>query len=630
MRERFVAIRITVLLLALVGVFSVISWRLVYLQLTRHDHYSSEVASKHVNRETLPARRGGLTDRNGELLAADKPVRDVVVDLTHLTHLPYAQRAITLFEGITETEVVERYSAEEQLRRYLDYVAQVLSEPLGLEKDEIMKRLTVSSRGRTRPRMNGEVVLARGLEEEVGELLAQHLDSMLVRGVECRKEMSRHYATARLGHVIGFVNHQRAGVEGVEGSLDSLLVGKDGYREVSRDRRGDEILAFRGDVVEPRHGRSARLTVDMRIQEITEQALDAVYAEMNPEKAMAVVLRPRTGEILALANRPDFDRQAMKGNFRNFSVEAIYEPGSTFKIVPIGGVLDRGLVSLNTRIYCHDGYYKEPGLPAPLRDHHPYGELTVATIISKSSNIGTYKLSSQLGKEGLCEYIKAFGFGRKTNIELTGEIAGIVRPARRWSATSLSRVGMGYEVGVTPLQMVMAMGAVANGGKLLRPRIISALHDAGGREVSVFRPEVVSEPISPRASELLMRALAQATEEGGTGSKARVEGWSVAGKTGTSQRYDAALGRYVPGSYVTSFVGYAPREHPELAVVVVVDDPKNEKRFGGAVAAPVFAEIVGPSLEYLAIRGEIGGGEQMASSFHGASTAGETPERAVR
>jgi cell division protein FtsI/penicillin-binding protein 2 len=421
-----------------------------------------------------------------------------------------------------------------------------------------------------------------------------------------------------LGHVIGFVDRKRVGIEGVEGALDSLLGGKNGYRDVSRDGRGDEILAFRGDVVEPRHGHSIRLTIDMRIQEITEDALDVVYADVTPRKAMAVVVRPETGEILAMANRPDFDRSVMKGNFRNHAVEALYEPGSTFKIVAIGGVLDRGLVSLSTRVFCHNGYLREPGLPSPLKDHHPYGELTVATVISKSSNIGTYKLASQLGKDSLCDYIRAFGFGKKTNIELTGELAGTVHPADRWSATSLSRIGMGYEVAVTPVQMVMAMAAVANDGVLLRPRIVAAVHDAAGRDVTGFRPEVISRPISSEAARQLRKALAGVTEEGGTGRKASVEGWSVAGKTGTSKRYDEDKKGYVEGSYVTSFVGYAPRDHPELAVIVVVDDPQGEKRYGGTVAAPVFAEIVGPSLEYLAIRGEIEGRETIvASSRHG-------------
>ena len=254
MSDRALGLRILALSCGFVLVFSIISWRLVYLQLTCHQRRSSEVESQHVKLEALPARRGSLVDRNGELLASDKPVRDVVVDCKHLNHLPFVLRVVAELESLTEREVTEKYS-EQQLRKiYLGHVAEVLGVPLGLPKQEVLAKLSYKRGAVMRPKLKGEVVLARGLEEEVGEQFQQNLYSRFVRGVECRKAMSRHYATERLGHVIGFIDHAHVGAEGVERALNSLLMGKDGYREVSRDRNGDEILAFRGDVAEPRHG----------------------------------------------------------------------------------------------------------------------------------------------------------------------------------------------------------------------------------------------------------------------------------------------------------------------------------------------------------------------------------------
>jgi len=617
MNEKSFSLRIVTVLVMIVTGFSVLSWRLIHVQLKRHEHYSSVLEQRHVTEEKLPARRGSLYDRKGELLASDKPVRDVVVDLNHLNHLDHIVRAMVEVKGMPKAELLERNGVEELRVAYIHYVAGVLAVPLGLSFDEIHDKIGGK-------RKSGEVVLFRGLEEDVGEQLALDLKNQLVRGVQCRKAMSRHYSTSQLGHVIGFADRDRIGKEGVERAMEEQLTGRDGSRRVSRDRRGEEILAFRGEVTEPRHGNSVHLTIDMRIQEITERALDAAFEEFTPLKAMAVVIRPSTGEVLAMANRPDFDRSTMRGNLRNFSVEAVYEPGSTFKIVPVGGAFDRDLVSLTTRIFCHHGLFEAPDLPVALKDSHPYGELTVAGILAKSSNIGTYKLSSQLGRKGLSFYISSFGFGSRTGIELTGESRGIVHPAERWSLTSMSRIGMGYEVAVTPLQMAMAMGAVANGGVLMQPTVISAVCDEDGRAVSEFRPTKTGQPVSAHASELLREALSQATDAGGTGTKAQVDGWSVAGKTGTAQRYDDTQGRYVDGSYVVSFAGYAPRESPELAVVVVVDDPIGDSLFGGTIAAPVFAKIVGPSLDYLSIQGATTGSAVASSTTN--NFGGDTAE----
>jgi len=584
-------LRMVILALVMIAVYSTVSWKLVQLQFVQHKDLEKEVTSRHVSRIALPAQRGTIFDRNDTMVAADKPVRNVKVDLVHLRHKPYCREAIALKEGRTVQEMALAYRSEELQLAYRHYVASFLSVPLGIPEADILAKLE--------SKRSGEIVLAKGLEEDVGAQLEQWLAENKIRGVYCTKEMTRSYTTNRANHVVGFVNHERVGREGVEGSMDEILAGRSGHRFVVRDGQGNEIPSERGEFVEPRHGQSVRLTIDLKIQGYTEDALDAVMARVSPKKAMAVVMRASTGEVLAMASRPGYNRFSMKGNRRNESISAVFEPGSTFKIVPIGGAIEQRLVSLNTRVFCHQGRYSEPGIV--LTDSHPYGELSVGEVVMHSSNIGTFKVSRQLGKNLLHEYMMGFGFGSKTGIELTGEVSGIVHPPSRWNRTSISRVGMGYEVSVTTLQSAVAMSAVANGGLLLKPTIVSALLDNDGNVISESEPELIGRPLGQHATESLRRALAGAASEEGTGRLAQIDGWTVAGKTGTARRYCEELEDYEPGSYVTSFSGYAPQENPDLVCVVVVDDPQNDRRYGGSVAAPVFSEIVGQSLNYLSV-----------------------------
>ena len=377
--------------------------------------------------------------------------------------------------------------------------------------------------------------------------------------------------------------------------MDEVLRGRDGSRVVELDRRGRELSAPRGMVVPPVHGSHVTLRLDMRVQDVVEGVLDAAMARVGARKIMAVVVDPATGEVLGLANRPDYRRGADGGSRRNSAVCDVYEPGSTFKIVTLAGVFDLGLVRPTTSIFCHNGVYQDSTLPRPLRDHHPYGELTVTGVLAKSSNIGTYMLARQLGAGNLYRYALAFGFGQETQIGLNAEAAGKVRPLEEWSGTALSRIGMGYGVSVTPLQMVMAASAVANGGRLMRPRIVRSVDDAAGRSVLEFRPEVLRRVMNEEAAAAVRAAMVQVTQPGGTGTRGQVPGYRVAGKTGTAQKWDAALGRYSDTKYAVSFVGFLPADAPRLAAIVVVDEPgvPAAERYGGTVAAPIFAEIAG-------------------------------------
>ena len=390
--------------------------------------------------------------------------------------------------------------------------------------------------------------------------------------------------------------------------MEHVLRGVDGYRHYERDGKGREIAAYRGDSVQPRHGRHVRLTIDMELQRIVEEVLEetgpdreSIYVpQLNAEKVSVVLLEPHTGAVLAMANRPHFDLETRKGVRLNAAVSSVYEPGSTFKIVTLSGALHHGLVRPTTTIVCApDGVLKEDGFV--VRDDHPYPELTTEGVLIKSSNIGAYRLASQLGKSRLHEMMQVFGFGRRTGVSLGAEAAGRVYHPKRWSKPSLSRMAMGYEVAVTPLQMATALSIIANDGIHYQPRIVDAVFDDKGLDVDMRRPKPVGRVLAARTALQMKRALQKVCEKGGTGTRAVVPGYTMAGKTGTTQKYDEQRRAYLRGRYVVSFMGFTPVEDPKIIGVVVVDDPKIDyvKRYGGTIAAPIFKRIAERSLGYL-------------------------------
>jgi cell division protein FtsI (penicillin-binding protein 3) len=319
-----------------------------------------------------------------------------------------------------------------------------------------------------------------------------------------------------------------------------------------------------------------------------------------------ILMDPISGKILAMANRPDFNLETREGNRRNFAITDRYEPGSTFKVISLSACYDSGAVTAGDRIFCHNGAYEEGRGYKTLKDHHSYGYLSSGMVLAKSSNIGTYMMVKELGKHTFYTYIRDFGFGSPTGVALTGEVSGLVHKpnSRFWSKTSLSRVGIGYEVDVTPLQMLNALCAVANGGNLMQPKIIDKITDAHGEPTYEFKPHKIRRVISEETADQVRRAMLLVTGETGTGKLGVVEGYSTAGKTGTAFKpaKDRSKG-YIKGHYVVSFMGFLPAENPRLAGIVVVDDPTGEgvSRYGGTVAAPVFKEIATEAMKYMGI-----------------------------
>jgi cell division protein FtsI/penicillin-binding protein 2 len=390
--------------------------------------------------------------------------------------------------------------------------------------------------------------------------------------------------------------------------LDSKLSGVRGWRVTETDRRGREMVSRREQNVEPRSGLNVVLTIDSVIQHIVESALAQGMEKHTPISISAIVVRPRTGEILALATLPNFDPNnpgsATPDARRNRAITDIMEPGSTFKIVVVSAALNEQLIRLSDVFHCENGRFPYGG--RVLHDHGSYGPLTVEQIITKSSNIGAAKIGIRLGENRLYDYMRQFGFASRTEITLQGEVSGIVHPVKNWSKVSIAQIPMGHGVAVTRLQMAMAMSAVANNGWLMRPMLVDRLEDREGNVVARYTPQRVRQVIRESAARDMVTALKTVVSPDGTAPQAILEHYTVAGKTGTAQK--PGPGGYMPGKHIASFIGFFPADNPELCISVVLDEPR-QGYYGGQTAAPIFKQIAERTANYLSIRPDRGSDE---------------------
>jgi cell division protein FtsI (penicillin-binding protein 3)/stage V sporulation protein D (sporulation-specific penicillin-binding protein) len=546
---------------ALALCFTGFSARLIELQVTEHDKYLALADEKHGNKEIIPARRGLIVDINQQPLADNDPVRTVVADASVIADV--------------------------------DDAAAVLAGPLGLDQEDVRAKLATGRR---------YIVLKKDVPDALAREIENRLEVRSIRGINFLQDQERIYPNGAMGcHIVGFMNGEHAGVQGIEYEEDQYLRGHDGYRYIERDRTGQELVAYRGEERQPRNGYTVRLTVDMNLQNIVETELDAACAEFKPKKAIVILMKPQTGEILAMANRPNFDPNDVRtkpasyieehqGDMKNCAISDMMEPGSTFKMVTAAGALNEHLVTPDSMIFCENGEYNYGG--RILHDHHPYGDLSVEDILVKSSNIGAAKLGMELGPPRLYGYIRGFGFGERTGVALPGEIGGLVYPPHKWSKLSITRIPMGQEVAVTPLQTITAMSAIANGGHLMMPQIVHDILDENGVAIAKFPPVEIRQVVSDESARQVTNALKGVVSVKGTAALARVSGFVVAGKTGTAEKIDPK-GGYMPGKYIVSFCGYLPADKPAFICLVMLDDAqtKPDQDYGGMVAGPVFSRI---------------------------------------
>lgn len=553
--------------------FTGFSIRLIHVQVTRHDHYCALARATQCERVPLVGRRGLILDRTGQVVAASRPMKKLVVDGS--------------------------------LMNEPELLADVLADRLKLDRAKVFERIieTYYSPQSRSIVPKPYIPVQNGVEVSVAEAIQAELKRQEVRGVSFEDSARRVWPNDNLlSHVIGYVNSENTGVDGIEGTMDVDLHSSDGYREIERTRKGVELVRYRGQEVAARNGNNVCLTIDMGLQMIVEQELDATIKKYRPKGATVIMMNPKTGAILALANRPDYNlnqqRDVPAESRINLAIQAQVEPGSTFKIVTVAGVLNEGIYTLDSRIGCENGYWSW----CKLNDHHPYAELSVNDVLVHSSNIGVAKLATRLGDDRFYEYIHRFGFGDQTGVALPGEIKGTIHPPYEWSKISITRMPMGHEVTATPLQIATAICAIANGGMLMTPQIVHSVTDEDGKVVKAYPPCAVRRVISSKTAEHVREALIEVASKKGTARDAQVPGFVVAGKTGTAQKLVG--GRYSNEKSVCSFVGFMPAEDPAFVILVLIDDAKapREKNVGGLVAAPVFSRIGERAAAYLGLK----------------------------
>lgn len=556
--------RVCIVFLILWAGLILLSFKLVYLQfLTDHDLPSIAARQKNVVQQLSP-HRGTIYDRNLRPLA------------------------MTL-------EVDSIYANPAQIGQK-EKTAQLLSNVLNLNRQELSKRLH---------RKGYFVWLKRWATQEE----AEKVKVLGIEGVGIVKEGRRFYPNKQLAaHVIGIAGMDGIGLEGIEKNCDSYLRGSPGWLWIQRDAKGRRIAARSFDFIPPLHGYDVVLTIDEGLQFIVEKALEEALAKIRSKGAMVVVMDPRNGDILALANRPTFDpnrfQKAEPDVRRNRTLTDFFEPGSVFKIVTASAALQEKKVKLDQKFYCEKGSWKVAG--HILHDHRPHGWLTFQQVIEKSSNIGTVKVAMLVGGQNLYRYIKAFGFGVPTQIELPGEVSGIVKPTSQWSKTSITAIPMGQEVATTTLQLATAFSVIANGGQRVQPRIVREVRDSFQEPIKSVESKLGERVLSPEVVQTMKKILVGVVEQG-TGTLAKVKGYQVAGKTGTAQKVEPD-GTYSHSKFVASFIGFAPAKNPALTICVIVDEPR-PYYYGGVVSAPIFKQIAAQSLKYLGVpseKGEIG------------------------
>ena len=603
--------RLVLLALLLGAAFAGLGYRLVDLQVLRYEELSAKARDNTRKEFLLEPRRGDIVDAKGNILATSAFVKTVCADPALIGNRQVeVARAIAPLLQASESELVQRLAPR------LGQNAQGL---VTTNHYVVLKRkVPAETWQKVQMAMTN---LSFGLDEKKLPRAEQRFYRDLRRGaiyVERFDDQQRVYPNQALAaHVLGYVGMnerkmdgrpllETSGKDGIEQSFDAKLTGVRGWRLTETDRPGREVVALREQDVEPQDGLNVVLTIDSVVQHIVESALAEGMDKHSPNSISGIVVRPRTGEILALATLPNYDPNnpgnASEDARRNRVIADVAEPGSTFKIVVVSSALNDGVVRRSDTFDCEHGRFHFAG--RILHDHESYGVLSVESIITKSSNIGAAKIGIKMGESRLYDYIRNYGFGTPTGLPLQGEVGGIVHPVKKWSKVSIAQIPMGQGIAVTGLQMLMTMSAIANKGVMMRPMLVDRLEDRDHKVVAKYSPQRVRQVISEAAAEQMVTALKTVVSTEGTAAKAALEHYTVAGKTGTAQKSGGAAG-YLPGKYYASFIGFFPADKPEVCISVIMDEPR-QGYYGGQIAAPVFKQIAEKVANYLNIRPEDG------------------------
>ena len=540
----------------LVG-FAILLFRFFDLQVLQAETMMQKARRQHEKTITLDSNRGAIFDRQGKPLALNLDVPSV-----------YATPS----------------SLDNPTR-----VARQLAQVLGVPREPLEKRL----------RTKRDFVW---IQRKIDDSQVERLNDLALPGVGVMVEARRFYPKGTLlAHVLGFAGIDSQGLEGLENGYDEHLRGQVRRVVLQRDALGRVIIPESQRKSQPLSGHAISLTIDEVIQYIAEQALEQTVRNTKARGGAVLVMAPKTGQMLAWALRPTFDpnhiHQASPERWRNRVVTDPYEPGSTLKVVLAAAALELNRVTPDTLLYAGDGEIPISG--TVIHDHEKVGWVTFREAIQRSSNVAFVKMSWDLGREQVYQFLRTFGFGEKTGIDLPGESIGILRRPDQWSQRTLPSLAIGQEIAVTPLQLLTAVSAVANEGWLMRPFLVREISDHQGRSVWEHVPHIRRRPISAETAKTVTDLLVNVVDRG-TGKRAAIPGYRVAGKTGTAQKVDPATGTYSSTKFVGSFVGFVPAEDPQLAILVMIDEPQGPA-WGGVVAAPVFRKVAEQALRYLSV-----------------------------
>lgn len=555
-REKWARTRIMIISAAFGLLFLVVTAQAFRLQIVQHEEMAGKAERQHQRVVPLTPGRGNILDRNGNNLAVSLEMDSCYAEPRHIQDI--------------------------------DGTAAVLAPFLGTSKQELLKKL------------NGNknfVWLERRLPPEKA-LLVKNLK---LRGIGFVPETQRFYPNREVAaHVIGFTGLDPAGLEGIERKYDATILGNTGYLVTERDALGRDIAYKKAVVKNSSPGKNVVLTLDTTIQHIVEKELGKAVTDSGAKFGMALVMEPDTGKVLAMANYPTFNPNSYASYapsvLRNHVVTDSYEPGSTFKVFLMAAALEEKLYRPTDMINCENGKYKIAD--RTIHDTHSYARLSVSDVLKYSSNIGSAKIGMKMGDEVFFRYLRSFGFGEKSGIDLPGEAGGSLRDRRKLYGADLANIAFGQGVAVSSVQLAAAFSAIANGGTLMKPYLVERILDDAGREVQRFEPQPLRRVISAESASRVTKMMESVTTDGGTGLNAAVEGFRVAGKTGTAQKADPVTRGYSATKRTASFIGFVPAERPRLTILVVIDEPKTSP-YGGVVAAPAFRGIAANTLAYL-------------------------------
>ena len=550
--KKWLKLRLVSVLIFFLVLFIALFSRAFQLQVLSGEKLKNLAQRQHTATLQLQPERGMIYDRNGEKLAVSVLADSVCAD---------------------PTRIADPVRTSQQIAAILN-----------LDKQVVMKKIL-------EPR--NFCWLARRISPDQ----AANVDNAEIEGIFLVKEPKRFYPNGQLAaHLLGFAGADANGLEGLENKYDDILKSKPEKMAWARDAKGKKIfLRVANDEAKKDESVNLVLTIDSRIQYLVETHLKEAVLSKGAKGGIAIVMDPKTGEILAMANEAGFNPNNINGltpeKWRNRAITDYFDPGSTFKPFLVAGALEEKTIRESEKFYCEDGNYTVANRVIHEANRKRHGQLSVRDILKYSSNIGAVKIAQKLGKEKFYQYIDNFGFGTKTGIDLPGESPGLVRPVKNWTKVDTATIAFGQGVSVTAIQMISAMSAIANGGVLMKPYILRSVTDKNNIPIKMYNPTVVRKVVSAETAKRLTNILTEVVGSAdGTGKNANIVNVAVAGKTGTSQKFDFSRGVYSSEKVRTSFMGFFPADSPQVAILVILDEPQRDK-WGGVAAAPVFKSI---------------------------------------